>query len=212
MEMGGLMGGLYRICEWIMRLAYVNILWILFTLVGLGVVGIMPSTAAMFAVTRKWIRGETDIPVFATFWSSYKSEFVKVNLLGLIMGAAAVILYLDFRIFQYSTNDLMQMFSFVFFAVLILFSLTVIYMFPVFAHFDIKLLQYIKYSFLIAIGSPMSTIMMVIGLVVIFFLMMKFPGLIVFFSGSLVAFVMMFWANRAFLKIEEKHQKMQEQE
>lgn len=35
MELNGLMGVLYRFAEWIMRLAYANLLWILFTLTGL---------------------------------------------------------------------------------------------------------------------------------------------------------------------------------
>ena len=37
--MEGLIGGIYRYSEWIMRLAYINILWILFTLLGLVVFG-----------------------------------------------------------------------------------------------------------------------------------------------------------------------------
>ncbi len=75
MQMGGIMGGFYRVSEWIMRFAYVNILWGLFTLAGLVLFGFMPATVAMFTVIRKWLMGETDIPVFKTFFASFKKRF-----------------------------------------------------------------------------------------------------------------------------------------
>ncbi|GAA3329130.1 hypothetical protein GCM10020331_075920 [Ectobacillus funiculus] len=35
-----------------------------FSIAGLVVLGIMPATAATFSVTRKWVTGNTDIPIF----------------------------------------------------------------------------------------------------------------------------------------------------
>src|SRR5690625_7635570 len=75
----------YRFTVWVVRLVYVNLLWILFTVIGLGVLGIMPATAAMFAVVRKWLRGEDDFPIFTTYKDAYKEEFLKANLLGYIL-------------------------------------------------------------------------------------------------------------------------------
>lgn len=63
----GTVGGIYHISNWIMRLAYVNFLWILFTLAGFIVFGFFPATIATFAVVRKWIFDTTDIPIFTTF-------------------------------------------------------------------------------------------------------------------------------------------------
>ena len=59
--------GLNRFCTWVMRLAYLNVLWILFSLAGLVVFGLMPATAAMFTVAREWAKGNTDAPVFSVF-------------------------------------------------------------------------------------------------------------------------------------------------
>ncbi len=53
MQYTSMIGGLYRICEWVMRLAYVNLLWIGIFWLGLVVFGFFPSSAAMFAVVRK---------------------------------------------------------------------------------------------------------------------------------------------------------------
>ncbi|BDG36084.1 DUF624 domain-containing protein [Saccharococcus caldoxylosilyticus] len=55
MPSGLLDGKLYRVCEWITRLACINILWMLFTLAGLIVFGIAPATVALFTIVRKWL-------------------------------------------------------------------------------------------------------------------------------------------------------------
>src|SRR5699024_9005025 len=99
MEMNRRFRGLYKLCEWIMRLAYVNILWIVFTAAGLIIFGFFPATGSMFTVIRKWIRKEYDIPVFRLFWSTYRSEFVRLNGIGFIFFVIGIVLYIDFRYF-----------------------------------------------------------------------------------------------------------------
>src|SRR5699024_12166732 len=78
--MDDLVGGYYRLCVWVTRFAYVNVLWILFTFLGLVFLGAMPSTVAMFAVIRKWVTGDKEVPIFKTFLESYRTEFVKANI------------------------------------------------------------------------------------------------------------------------------------
>lgn len=79
MELNGFVGVLYRTSEWIMRLVYLNLLWIAFSLLGIVLFGFFPATAAMFSVVRKWIMGETDVRVFKEFWQTYRKEFWKSN-------------------------------------------------------------------------------------------------------------------------------------
>lgn len=73
----GMMAMMYGACEAIMKIAWLNTLWVLFTLGGGVVFGWAPSTAAMFTVVRKWLLGRTDAPVFKTFYQTYKKEFFK---------------------------------------------------------------------------------------------------------------------------------------
>src|SRR5690625_1006749 len=86
---------LFRVCEIICKMAYVNVLWIIFTLFGLVAFGFFPSTVALFAVTRKWIMGEHSIPVFTTFWSVFRQEFFKSTWLGIGLFIIGYILYID---------------------------------------------------------------------------------------------------------------------
>ncbi|KKI90221.1 hypothetical protein WQ54_19745 [Bacillus sp. SA1-12] len=205
MQMNGLAGGFYKISEWVMKLAYVNLLWMLFSLIGLIVFGIFPATAAMLAVIRKLIMGDTDIPVFKTFFAAYKKEFLKSNMIGILMFVVGYILYFDLTIVREATG----MIRLLYLPLLMIFLgyvLTSLYVFPVFVHYETKIFQVLKNSFLIMILHPLSTIMMVVGAIAIYSLMITIPGLIPIFSGSLFAFVIMWSALIAFSKIEKKQE------
>src|SRR5699024_2683932 len=92
--------GAYRFSVWLTRLAYLNLLWIAFTIIGLGIFGFMPATTAMFAIARKWLHGEVDIPITKTFWQQYKASFFQTNILGLLLGGVGYLLVVEFRILQ----------------------------------------------------------------------------------------------------------------
>lgn len=52
------MEGSNRFFQWFANLAYLNILWLACTLLGGVVLGIAPSTAALFAVIRQLLQRE----------------------------------------------------------------------------------------------------------------------------------------------------------
>lgn len=203
MPYSGLMGFLYNIMNWIMRLAYVNILWIFFTMVGMIVFGFVPATSAMFAVTREWLRGRTDAPVFKTFWRSYKKGFFKANMIGLILIAIAYVLYIDLMYIR-TLNDLLAT---ILIAVLITLSIGYVilslYIFPVFVHYKLSIFKYLKVAFMIGLASPLSTILMVAGIAIVYFLIKLVPGIIPFFSGSLLSVAIMWPANMAIRKVDK---------
>lgn len=207
MEMKGLLGGLYKFGDWIIRLIYVNFLWIFFILVGGVVCGIMPSTAALFSVMRKWMKEEVDLPLFKTYWHGFKQEFTKSNIIGLTLGILVIIFYIDYRVILISQGTSFQILALLLIIILFLFCLMCLYIFPVFVSYEMKLLNYFKYSFLFAFASPLSTIIMIIGLFFTGILAIIVPGLIVFLGASAPAFIMMASANRAFEKIKHKVQR-----
>jgi uncharacterized membrane protein YesL len=199
--MKGWMNGLYSISEWVMRLAYVNILWISFSMLGLVVFGFFPATAAMFVVVRKWVRKETDIPVFKLFWKTYKAEFLKSNLLGLIIGFAGVVMYFNFTIIEATVIPALKWLYIPYIIITVLYLFTLLYIFPVFVHFNIKLKEVVKNAFILMTVNPLVTFSKAVLTGVLCFLFMKFPGVIPFFSGSLIALLLMFLSNNLLQKI-----------
>ncbi|QTN00464.1 DUF624 domain-containing protein [Sediminibacillus dalangtanensis] len=196
-------GALYTTLEWITRFAYINLLWILFTLTGGVLFGFFPATIAMFALVRQWLLGKSSLPVMGTFWSYYKKDFWKSNLLGLFVSIIVLLIYIDIQYIQLTELE----WTYVpLFAFMLLFVFYLFYLFPVFVHFDLKVSGMLRNAFLIMLVNPISTFFMVVCLVCTFVVMRYLPALFFIFGGSVYAFITMWMSMHAFRKIAAKSQ------
>src|SRR5699024_12370739 len=71
--------------NWLFTLMYLHVLWVAFTLLGDIFLGFFPATAGVYTVTRQWVAGDPDVPIFRTFYDVYKSIFVQINSWGYVM-------------------------------------------------------------------------------------------------------------------------------
>lgn len=149
MDHDGSMSRMLRMCEWVMRLAYTNLLWLLFTLLGLGIFGFMPATTALFSVMRKWIQGHEQVSVFQTFWKVYREEFVRSNVIGVVLVIIGTIIYVDLA-YIYPTSWFLHVLRFAIYIFGFLFIVSLFYIFPLLAHYDWKKRLYLKFSFCLA--------------------------------------------------------------
>lgn len=191
--------------DWITRIALLNVLWIVFTLLGLGFLGLFPATAATFTIARKWVNGETDIPVVRTFWNSYKKDFVQSNLLGYLLSIVGYILYLDFVFLTVSPSNAVYLLTIPFVLIAFIFLLTALYVFPVFVYYDMKLFQVLKSAFFIMLLHPLQTLIMLIGCLGLTVILWTFQGIAIFFGPAVLAVIIMMPAHRAFQKVKDKN-------
>jgi uncharacterized membrane protein YesL len=201
MKTKGLTGLLIGVSEWIMRFGTLTLFWLSFTLSGLVVFGLMPATAAMFSVVRKWVDGEEDVSIFPLFLASFKRDFLKTNLIGLVLLSLGLIIFVDWRFFSQAEGAIYKSLSYLFVFLSILYFITFIYLFPVYVHYEYKLLNYIKNSFLIALLNPVATLSM-IGLFILYYFAVSYlPFIVLLFGTSVMAFAMMWTASRAFSRM-----------
>lgn len=203
--MKGLLQGLYTLCEWIMRLAILNVLWVVFSVLGAIILGFFPSTAAMFEITRKWLKGETDLPIFKSFWAAYKKYFVKANLLGILVAIAGIFLYIDFSFFSSFESFAFKILTALVILVSIIYCILLIYIFPVLVTYEISLLQSIKFACLLGVYRPLSTIAILLASILLYFLFSAFSPVLVFFGGSMTSMMMMWVSRTTFFKIKNKY-------
>ncbi|USK36733.1 DUF624 domain-containing protein (plasmid) [Bacillus sp. F19] len=198
MEEQKVLGGLYIIMNWISKLFILQVCWLLFILIGLGIFGIFPATAAMFAISRKWIQGERDIPIFYTFKKYYFNDFSHANFSGWSMVTVGFILFFYLRLFKGLDGVI---FDLLFFSIVILSN---IYIFmwllwaPVFVHFQLSIIQMFKTCFLLTLGNPFHAIAMLSSCGLFYLLVKMIPGLIPFLSFSVLAFVLMWFSFQIF--------------
>lgn len=201
--MNSLANGLYYFFDWITKFAYLNFLWLMFSLFGLIVLGFIPATFAMFAVVRKWHMGEHDKAIFKTFWNAYRDNFYKTNLMGYILVVIGYILSIEFQILRASDNVVYFIASYGVLALFILYFITLIYFFPIFVHFNLSSHEYIKWPFIIGVIHPILTVFLTVAISIICYVILQSSVILLFlFGGSLVSFIIMWGSLKIFPKFE----------
>ncbi|WML41324.1 YesL family protein [Neobacillus sp. OS1-2] len=201
---GKTMGKLFIVCEWMMKLAYLNLLWFLFSIAGFLLFGIMPATVALFTIIRKWLMKETDVPVWQTFLTAYRREFKRANGLGICLAISGVFLASDFLFLRMVDGALQLALLAPLLIITMGYIIIVLYIFPVYVHYEGTLMDYLKNAFFIGVLNFHITLLLLAGLGAILFLMLYQPGLIPFFGGASMAWIFMIGGNYCFKRISYK--------
>lgn len=193
-----------------MKLLHLQLLWIFFSFAGLLVVGIMPATIGLFATTRKWVMNkDEDFSLFKEFWKTFRKEFWKSNLMGFIFGILGYLLYINLSIMKYTEGILAICLFIGFLLCILLLSIILIYIVPVFVHYNLKFSRYFTYSLMIGISYPLHTFLVALVVYGISRLFLWIPGLLPFFSMSLPTYLILVLSLRLFERIERSRESVE---
>ncbi|MGX2959560.1 YesL family protein [Peribacillus sp. JNUCC 23] len=201
------MNNVYVVCDWIIRLLYLNLLWIVFTIAGLVIAGIFPATVALFSVLKEWIHEGKNVRVFNVFLNIYRKEFLKANRLGIILFFISIVFYMDWLF----TNQLSGTLGMITKGVLLgsgfVFGITLLYVVPVYLQVDGKVFTTIKLAFLIGITYPHYTFIMMLSVASLMLISFLLPmaGFLFFASG--LGCVLMFFSMHLIRKIGDRTKK-----
>ncbi|MDI3412444.1 hypothetical protein QKW52_28445 [Bacillus sonorensis] len=81
----------------------------------------------------------------------------------------------------------------------VLYIMVLMYIFPLYVHFEMPFVRYFSQAVLIGMLRPLTTIAMAASGAAVVYVLMTVPGLIPFYGISLFALVWMFLAHRCFL-------------
>lgn len=91
---------------------------------------------------------------------------------------------------------------YVFMSIGLIYALILLYVFPVYVHYDVKIKEVLSFSFLIAFTRPAVTLGMAISAVGVLFLVFFHMTFLLFFSGSVLSFILTKLAFKAFLAVD----------
>jgi uncharacterized membrane protein YesL len=217
-----MMGGLYRLCEWIMRFSVINLLWIVFNIpIAFIVVNILfvkqtgiivfllipllillpllffPATTAMFASARNLVMKEEGVSI-RQYWRYFKENYTRSLLGGLVLTVVWTIWAVDYYYFSKENIILLGIFLIL---GIVLFVFTINF-FSILSHYHMKLLPAMKNSFLITMGSPLLFFTVLISnSIILYFSLFVFKFLLPFFTGSLIAYLSFSAFYRYYLKV-----------
>lgn len=194
----------YTFFEILMNLAIWNTIWLIHTILGLGIFGWAPATAALFSVLRQEKLDQRDVPKWRTFFTSYKREFVKANIIGfLVVGGGGAILF-SFNTLLYMGFGLRLLFGTLLVILFIMYLLTSIYIFPVLVHYNTSLMKHIRFALMIGLAYLPHSLLIGVTIVLIGVIYQTFPGLIMFYLMSFPVAVILPIVLHVFKSIEEK--------
>ncbi|MBO0992290.1 YesL family protein [Bacillus sp. SD088] len=207
MQMNRLLLGINNICKWITYFFYLNLLWLGFCLLGGIMLGIFPSTVSLYTIARKAALGEEEIPLVKTFWHVYRTEFLRANGLGyslLFIGGLITFNLFFFRNVEGTSNFFM---SFLMLIIMVVFIMLILYIFPVYVHYKLNILQYLRQAVLIAFLQPVNLIIMLITCAATYYFFVYLPGFIPLFGISILCHLNMWLAYQGFQAIERVAEK-----
>jgi uncharacterized membrane protein YesL len=234
--MKGWMGGVYRVCEWIMRFAVANILWVvcslpIFFLALMAIVNVQlpevpraavyqllllmavltpfllfPATSAMFALARKWVMGEGDVPLIKTYFRSYKENYRQSMFGGIVFLILFAIMYVNYHFYLSQPGDIHWL-AYLFITLSAIMGAAMFNFFSITVHFHMSLWQILKNSILISIGHPITSVALLItNLAILYISFVKVTFLIPFFMGSMIAFVSYWHFHRIYSRMQLKQE------
>lgn len=188
------------------KLVYLNLLWILFSLLGLGVFGVGPATYALSKYLYGWLYFKDEPPVFKSFWIAYKEGFGQSLLLSwLVMGVSYIVIVNLFNVQQWYlqvANVLM----------LLIIAVGSLHLFNVMVALnDQSIREIIRSSMMIGIGYLHYTIITWTVLIAFYYLLSSyFPSLLILFGTSFIYFGIVFVGKIIIKDIEASDEKEEE--
>lgn len=192
-----------KFCAFFVKLAYLNLLWLLFIVLGIGILGFFPATIAMFSIIRQWIMGNNEGSIFSNFWNIFKREFITTNLIGASYVIIGFIIYFDILYFSTPASIAGIIIYYFFWLVAVIYVLLGIFLFPVYVHYKNGWWKYYKSTLMIMVLNPLTVIAVIFYIFAILILLRILPGIIPFFSGSAIGYMVMLLSYRSFIKTEQ---------
>lgn len=193
--------------DWLVTLAYLNILWLGFSLLGLIFFGVGPATLAVHELVKLKLKQGDLSHVFQKFKLGYKRHFKNGNIyFGLIL-AATLFVYVDIRVIQaLPQNTFIQMI--VLPSLIILSALVLIvgtFTLGLYLEFENPLFKSIKDSFWLALISPLAGVVIVHAFLIGFLIYAYVPALMLFYSMSFYALITQWVMSKTFNRIKRKN-------
>jgi uncharacterized membrane protein YesL len=149
-------------CSELIWAARLNLLWIVFTLLGGVILGLGPATVAAYTLARRHGQGES-FQAWSEFWTVYRREFVRASLLILpvaVLGTVLVGNYLYFSALGPGSGAL----RIATFVALIALAGVGAYVGPLYAHYDLPLWAYWPKASQLALMRPASSVLLLLAL------------------------------------------------
>lgn len=221
----GIFGFVHFLSSWFTKLAISNLLWFLlnlpvtiilvsYFLKGGGVIYLLPllilipllsfpSTAALFAMARDWMREEEQASLAGSYLSYVKNNYRISVHSGFVWLLLWGIWLIDFRFFS-QQSDLLATMLFLIGGLLFVMN---VHFFSLSVHYQMTVRELVRNSFFITMGRPLLTVGTGLICALVIYASTTIWFLNIFFTGSLLSCISFYLFYKSYLKIKDKAMK-----
>jgi uncharacterized membrane protein YesL len=163
----------YEAADEVVWAAKLNLLWILFTLMGGVVLGVGPATVAAYTLARKRAFGES-FRSWPAFLAAYRREFGRGNLLVLPLAAVTALLVTNYFYFA-ALGSALRLVTVVALGLVVVIAA---YALPMSVHYELRASQLLPKASLFALTRPASSVLLLFVFTVVVFVATTFPFLV----------------------------------
>jgi len=193
-----------KITEFITEFVMLNLMWFAGCVLGGVIFGWAPSTVSLLAVIRNKIMKKEYYGVVRSFWATYKKEFIKSNALGIVCMLFLVIVSINKINFDSQPEGIFTILSVISTVVRVLICGIILYMFPLYVHYNMDLKEYFIRALNLLIVKPFVTICIILWTLLVYVIIMKIPGLIAIFGVSVYFYGIMAINYQFFMRNEQR--------
>jgi len=196
---------IYVIFEFLYRLIIINLLFVLTTILGLGVFTVMPAMVSLLILVRS-LNHETSFPIVSAFVQAFRKNYKRVFMLSIFYGIIAIVFVFNtlyFYLFLQETNSFIHQILFyimlILDAVVFVASVNACFVYVYFPNLSNK--KIIKYSFVLLRAIPIQSVVifgMILGMIFVAYVM---PILIVLILVSLFAYIIQLAIDKTYRRL-----------
>ena len=188
-KQGKIMDTLIYLSEVVTRIFFLNLMWFMGVLLGLGVFGLFPATIAVHSILRKKPEFAFTMDVFHDFWRIYRQEFVKSNVLGIIFFMIFLFFGFNIMVLRNSNEFISKVVLVGTYVLFIIYGIGIITFFPVYVRYNFKLLAYIKNAITIAMVQPLLTLKVLCLDIVVIFISLLYPAFLLTLTVGTIFYI-----------------------
>ncbi|MFD1466540.1 YesL family protein [Lapidilactobacillus mulanensis] len=170
----------------IFKIIYLNILWLVFSILGLGIFGIGPAFYALNKYLDQWLRLKREIPITKNFCHYFFERFWQSVAISAIYAGLFLIVIVNLF---YLKNSYLRIVNLIF-LFFVLIACTHVYKVMVSTNFN-KVYEVIRGAFLLGFGYLFQTVIAWLVVIGVYLLISKFvPVLLAIFGMGFVVFIL----------------------
>lgn len=123
-------------------------------------------------------------------------------MLGIILMIPGTLFIVNFQVMRQFTEVLPIIVPLAFYMLLFMYFTVFVWIFPLYVHLENNLISHFKNALVIGIAKLPITILMMISIFVLFYVSLALPTMLLFFTFSILATLLMKWGMKGFNSVD----------